>query len=231
MLPASPVEALGSHAEDVQAVVVAAVASRHARSAEAHEASGSRYAMGFGSQWLDLLVDVHEELHGRGYRTYRLPPAGYRLPVVNECLVYVWRVPGSADTASSFASSPTRVNGFLAPPLDPTLFEPGFTGELEQDANSKGDAGLERVVRAAGAVMPLVLVMVESTPRQLQSIAWAVAKLDKATGEVKQHGRENIWVPEVSSKNAATEVEPFDSGRPEGPTVEPQEQEGNQPDA
>jgi len=233
VVPVSPPAALGLHTSDVRELVVAAVTSRHTRFAEAHEVSGSRYAMGFGSQWLDLLVDVHDELRRRGYRTYRLPPAGYKLPVVNDCLVYVWRVPGSADAPSSFASSPTRVNVFHAPPLDPTLFEPGYTGEPEPGSSADVDgADLERVVRAAtDSVMPLVLVMVRSTPRQLQSITWAVAELDEDAGTVNFHGQESIWTPEAVVANPTTDVEPFDSGTPQGPTVEPQEQEGSEPDA
>lgn len=40
--------------------------------------------------------------------------------------------------------------------------------------------------------MPVVLVMVWSTPRQLQSIEWAVAVLDDS-GKVELRGRESLW--------------------------------------
>ncbi|MFM9272323.1 hypothetical protein [Pseudarthrobacter sp. NKDBFgelt] len=233
MVPVSPADVLGSHVRDVRPLVVETVRSRHDRFAEAHQVSGSRYTMGFGSQWRDLLDDVQEALRDRGYRTHKLAPAGYKLPVVNDCLVYVWRVPDSVDSVSSFASSPTRLNGFSAQPLDPMLFEPGFTGEPGSGptVGSPEEAELERVVRAAGDVMPLVLVMVQSSPRQLQSIEWAVAELDEQTGEVKLHGQESIWEPEFNVDDAAIDVESFDSGTPTGPTIEPQEQEGTQPNA
>ncbi len=233
MVPVSPADALGSHLRDVLPLVVEVVRSRHDRFAEAHQISGSRYTFGFGSQWRDLLDDVQEALRNRGYRTHKLPPAGYKLPVVNDSLLYVWRVPESVDAVSSFASSPTRLNGFSAQLLDPTLFEPGFMGELESEpaVASPEETELKRVVRAAGDVMPLVLVMVHSSPRQLQSIQWAVAELDQETGEVKLHGQESIWEPELSVLDAVTDVESFDSGTPKGPMIEPQEQEGTQPDA
>lgn len=187
--------------------------------------------MGFGSQWRDLLDDVHDLLQARGYRTLKLAPGGYKLPVVNDCLIYVWRVPDSVNAVSLFASSPTRKNGFIALPPDPTLFEPGFTGEPEPATNAE-EAEIERVVRAAGDTMPLVLVMVHSSPRQLQSIAWAVTEFDHETGEVKLYGQENIWESELNDVDvAATDVESFDSGTPNGPTIEPQEQEDTQPDA
>lgn len=232
MIPGSPAEALGPHAPDVSALVIDAVRSRHARFAEAHQVSGSRYAMGFGSQWRDLLDDVQEALAKRGYRTYKLPPAGYKLPVVNDCLVYVWRVPGSGEVSTSFASSPTRLNGFSAQLLDPTLFEPGTTIDSNLEASiSSSEAEFELVVCAAADVMPLVLVTVRSSPRQLQSVEWAVAELDQAAEEVKLHGRESIWEPEVATNGATSAGESFDSGTPEGPMVEPREQEGADPDA
>lgn len=231
MVPTSPADALGAHAPDVRSLVVETVRSRHNRSAEAHQVSGSRYAMGFGSQWRDLLDDVHDALQDRGYRTHKLAPGGYKLPVVSNCLVYVWRVPGSIDAVSSFASSPTRRSGFAASPPDPMLFEPGFTGEPEPTDDSSEDMELRYVVRTAGDVMPLVLVMVQSSPQQLQSIKWAIAQLNLETGEVDLHGQESIWQPELSVGNAATGVESFDSGTPNGPTIQPREQEGASPDA
>lgn len=231
MATTSPVQALGHHVQHVRPVLVDIVCSRHDQFAEAHQASGSRYSMGFGTQWRDLLDDVEEALWGRGYRTYKLPPAGYRLPVVNDCLLYVWRVKDSAGAVASFASSPTRVNGFNAPPLDPTLFEPGFANEPESATDGEEKSELEQVVRAVDGVMPLVLVIVQSSPRQLQSIDWAVAKLDEYTGKVDLHGHETLWEPEGSAEGAEIDVESFDSGTPNGPAIEPQEQEGTELDA
>ncbi len=93
MVPESPTDALGSHAAGVRDLVVEVVRSRHGLFAEAHQVSGTRYSMGFGSQWRDLLDDTHDALTGRGFQSYKLTPAGYKLPIVNNCLVYVWRVP------------------------------------------------------------------------------------------------------------------------------------------
>ncbi len=71
---------------------------------------------------------------------------------------------------SRFASSPTRRNGFFAPPPEPMLEEPAFWGLPERDSMEEGE--VDELVRAAGDPMPLVIVMVHSTPRQLQSIEW-----------------------------------------------------------
>lgn len=231
MVPASPVEALGRHAQTVKDLVVESVLQRHDRFAEAHQVSGSRYTMGFGAQWRDQLDDVQEALSDHGYRTYKLPPAGYKLPVVNDCLVYVWRVPGSDDVVTSFASSPTRVNGFSAPLLDPQLFEPGDGEQVEVVEISSEKAQLERVTRAASGVMPLVLVMIQSSPRLLHSIDWAVAELDTETGEVALLGQDSIWESEVTQDDVVMDIESFASGTPTGPTIEPREQEGKGPDA
>jgi len=230
VVAASPAEALGRHTQTVKELVVESVRHRHGRFAEAHQVSGSRYTIGFGAQWRDQLDDVQEALRDRGYRTHKLPPAGYKLPVVNDCLVYVWRVPGSDDVATSFASSPTRVNGFSAPLLDLQLFEPGDAEEVEAVQDSLEKAQLERVAHAASGVMPLVLIMIQSSPRRLHSIDWAVAELNLASGEVLLHGQESIWDPEVMQGAAATGVESFASGTPVEPSIEPREQEGRGPD-
>lgn len=234
MVSHSPADALGSHAPGVRDLLVEVVRSRHDLAAEAHQASESRYAMGFGSQWRDLLDDTQEALADRGFQSHKLAPAGYELPVVNDSLLYVWRVPGIPDAVSEFASSPTRKNGFAAQPPDPMLFEPGFGDEPEPDdevSEDTDEAKVERLVRAVGDTMPLVLVMIHSSPRQLQSIEWAVAELDEGTGKVKLHGHEVIWEPEADVDGAASDVESFDSGTPVAPAVELQKQEGTDPDA
>lgn len=231
MTQTSPAEALGTHATEVRSVVVDQVGAVHDRFADAHRRSGTSYGYVFGGQWRDLLDAVRKTATARGYRTHSLPPGGQRLPVINDCLLYTWRVPDSARTVSSFASSPTRRNCFAAPPLDPMLFEPGFSGEPEQITSWLDDPELKGVVDAAEAVvMPLVLVMVNSTPRGLQSIDWAVAEFEKETREVTLHGRETIWESEPSLGTLTTNLESFDSGIPTGPKVEPQE-EANRPDA
>lgn len=234
MVSLSPANALGSHARGVRDLLVEVVQSRHDRAAEAHQASGSRYSMGFGSQWRDLLDDAQEALNARGFQSHRLAPAGYELPVVNDSLLYVWRVPGTPDAVSQFASSPTRKNGFIARPPDPVLFGPDFGDEPEPQPEVFDDpeeAKVAHLVRAIGDVMPVVLVMVHSSPRQLQSIEWAVAELDKETGKVTLHGHEAIWEPEAPVDDVVAAVEAFDSGTPVPPAVELQEQQKVDPDA
>jgi hypothetical protein len=187
--------------------------------------------MAFGTQWRDLLDDTSEAFVDRGFQTHKLPPAGYKLPVVNDCLIFVWRCPDTVNAISQFASSPTRKNGFAAPHPDPMLFEPSLINEAESIHDVSKEAELERVVRGAGDSMPLVLVMVQSSPLGLQSIEWAVAELDEESDTVKLHGQEIIWEPEVIADAASSSVEPFDSGAPNTPIVEPRKQEGTQPDA
>ena len=231
MVPESPADALGSHSPSVRDLLVEVVRARHDHSAEGHQALVSRYSTGFGTQWRDLLDDTRERMAERGYQSHKLAPGGYRLPVVNGCLVYVWRLPAVGNAVSLFASSPTRKSGFAASPPPPMLFEPGTTSEAEPVDSATEEAQLEHVMRAVDDTMPLVLVMVQSSPRQLQSIEWAVADLDPETGKVTLHGRESIWEPESKVDEAAKDVESFDSGTPTGPTVKPREQEETDPDA
>ena len=79
--------------------------------------------------------------------------------------------------------------------------------------------------------MPLVLVMVRSSPRQLQSIEWAVAGLDGLAGETTLHGQEEIWVPELVTDEATSGTESFAAGTPTEVALEPRPQEGGGLDA
>ncbi|MCW2900399.1 MAG: hypothetical protein JWO67_2664 [Streptosporangiaceae bacterium] len=230
MVPDSPAEALGAQAPALRDLIVEIVRARHALAAEAHLVSASRYAMGFGTQWRDLLDDTRDALRARGFRSCKLAPGGHEIPVVNDSMVYVWRVSNHPDAVSEFAASPTRKNGFTTPPLDPALWEPSLSEEQEATDDAPGEGELGPVLKAAGDSMPLVLVMVESTPRQLQSIEWAVAVLD-GEGKVELRGQEAIWEPEPVADGTASGIESFDSGVPVAPKVEPREQEGSGPDA
>jgi hypothetical protein len=230
MVPNSPVEALGSHGPALRDLIIEVVRARHALAAEAHQVSRSRYEMGFGSQWRDLLDDTHDRVTERGFQSYKLAPGGRKIPVVNDCLVYVWRVPDDADAVSKFAASPTRQAGFVAPPPPPMLFEPTLTDEAEPAEVTPEADEIASVMAAVGGTMPLVLVMVRSSPRQLQSIEWAVAVLGDS-GEVQVRGQECIWEPELIADEAASDVESFDAGTPVQPVVEPQAQDRPQPGA
>lgn len=230
MVAESPEKALGAHTSGVRDELVEIVRSAHDRFAEAHAVSGSRYGMGFASQWRDLLDDAHHVVTRHGFQTHKLSPAGHKIPVVNGCLVYVWRVPNDPAAVSKFASSPTRRSSFSAPPPDAMLFEPVFGKDQESTGAEVETAETESMLEAVRSTMPVVLVMVRSTPRQLQSIEWAVADLD-VDGLVTLHGRETIWEPEMIAAGARSNVEPFSAGDPIEPVIEPREQEATDPDA
>jgi len=232
MIPASPAEALGRHTDVVRSFVVDPIVDLHKRFAHAHEVSGTEHGDLFGAQWRDLLKAVAGEAASRGYRTRRVPPGGNRLPVVNNCLLHPWRLPGSARSVSNFASSSTRKNSFAAPMVDDVLFEPGYDGESEETPSWLKNIELRHLTEGATTlVMPLVLVMVHSTPHQLRAIEWAVAEYDRESDEVQLHGQETIWEPEPVAEETDGAVESFDSGVPAGPQLEPLEQEGGRPDA
>ncbi|KFF59182.1 hypothetical protein JF66_13160 [Cryobacterium sp. MLB-32] len=223
MVPNSPAEALGSHSPGVHDLVIEVVQARHERAVEAHEAAATRYAMGFGSQWRDLLDDTRDAFKDRGYPSRKLAPGGYRIPIVNDCLVYVWRVPSAPDAVSDFASSTTRMNGFSASPPEPALFDNSFVDGGAPTLDGVAGLEVQRLVTLLGGEMPVVLVMVRSSPRHLGSIEWAVAEF--AAGKVRLHGEETIWEPELSMDEAVADIESFDSGTPVAPAVELQEQD------
>lgn len=230
MVPDSPAEAFGAQAPALRDLLVEAVRARHALAVEAHLVSASRYAMGFGTQWRDLLDDTRDNLKAQGFRSCKLAPGGHEIPVVNDTLVYVWRVPSHSDAVSEFAASPTRKNGFATPLFDPALWEPSLSEDQEATEAAMGKSELGPVLKAAGDSMPLVLVLVASTPRQLQSIEWAVAVLN-GEGKVELRGQEAIWEPEPMADGNASGIKSFDSGVPVAPKVEPREQERPGPDA
>jgi hypothetical protein len=230
MVPSTPVDALGPHASGLRDLVVKVVQARHGLAAEAHQVSESRYGMGFGSQWRDLLDDAHDKVTERGFRSQKLAPGGHKIPIVNDCMVYVWRVPDDPDAVSKFAASPTRQASFVVAPPPPVLFEPTFTDEVQPVEEARESAEIASMMAAVRDTMPLVLVMVWSTPRQLQSIEWAVAVLDDA-GMVELRGQESIWEPELIADGAASDVESFDSGTPVAPVVELQKQDRPRTDA
>jgi hypothetical protein len=58
--------------------------------------------------------------------------------------------------------------------------------------------------------MPVVLVMVHSTPRQSSSIDWAVAEY--SAGAVHLRGKEPIWSENSAGKGVIIDVDSFDSG-------------------
>jgi hypothetical protein len=224
MVPNSPVDALGVQAPGVGQLVVDVVRARHDKSAGAHQAADTRYEMGFGTQWRDLLDDICEAFADRGFQFHKLTPGGHKIPIVNDCLVYVWRVPDQPDAIAKFASSPTRQAGFAAVPPPAMLWEASLVDDAEPVEAAVDGNEVERIVRSVDGTMPVVLVTVESTPRMLQSIQWAIAVLND-TGNVELHGVECIWEPELVDVSAASDVESFDSGTPVAPVVELQKQD------
>lgn len=233
MVQSSPAHALGNQADGVRELIIDVVRTVHDRYAAAHLVSGSKYGMVFGSQWRDLLDETHDALKGRGFESYSLPPGGHKVGIVNDCLIYVWRVPEDPHATANFAASPTRQNGFLAPPPPAMLWEPTFREDmdaLESSTNAIVTESTAQLLAAVGDPMPVVLVMVRSVPGQLQRIEWAVAELD-VDGKVKLHGEESIWEPEFYLDDATSEVEPFDSGTPSAPVVELRAQDWPGPDA
>lgn len=227
MVPNSPAHALGNETDGVRNLMINVVRTLHDRFAAAHLVSGSKYGMGFGSQWRDLLDEAHDALTGRGFESYRLPPGGHKVAIVNGSLIYVWRVPEDTNAIANFAFSPTRQNGFVAPTPPAMLWEPTFDEDvdsIESSADARESESTATLMAAVGDPMPVVLVMVHSVPRQLQKIEWGVAELD-AEGKVELHGRHSIWEPELVADEATSDVESFDSGTPAAPVVELQTQD------
>ncbi len=230
MVSTSPTEVLGCYAPEVRELLVTVIGVRHDLSAEAHALSKTRYSMGFGSQWRDLLDDVRDAASQRGFEAYKVLPAGYHLPIVNDCLICVWRVPGNPDPVGSFASSPTRRNMFSATKPKQIMMDLGFGGEPRPTLSSAelAESQVKDLVRDLGDMMPVVLVKVHSAPEHLRLIEWGIAAFDQLADTMDLTGLETIWVSEGPPAGLAAEVEPFDSGTPTTPAVEMWNQENNE---
>lgn len=212
----TPAEALGEHESMARELIVDVVRARHESTVDGHDAAKTRFLNFFGSQWRDLLCDARDAFKDRGFDSYKLTPAGYRVPVVNDALLFVTRIPEGVDVVRDFASSKTRMSSFFAR-REPELFGNSFIDGGEEARNADELERFEKMVEAAGAVMPVVLVMVHSTPRQLSSITWAVAEYH--SGQVHLHGEKSIWSEDFAGEGADIDVESFDSGVPAVPVV------------
>lgn len=212
----TPAEALGAHERMARELIVEVVRSRHESTVDGHDAANTRFLNFFGSQWRDLLCDARDAFKERGFATYTLRPGGYRVPIVNDALLFVTRIPEGIDVVRDFASSKTRVSSFFAR-REPELFGNSFIDGGEEARTADELERFEKLIGGAGAVMPVVLVMVHSTPRQLSSIDWAVAEY--RSGQVHLHGEESIWSPHFAGEGVNIDVESFDSGVPEAPVI------------
>lgn len=236
MTPDSPADALGPHVATVREIIVDVVRTRHSYAAAAHQVAHTRNMRGYSTLWDDLLRDVQEAFEAQGCDSHRLAPAGYNVPIVNNCIIYVWRVPATGDPGD-FAASPTRKACFNnALPPEMPLFGPEFLWSsmpttLQPGSDLDQSDELEAVKGVLDGEMPVVLVRVYSSPRQLREIVWAVAELDRETGKVNYYGEEAIWQAEQAVSPDASDVEPFSAGTPVEPVVEPREQQSVHPDA
>lgn len=236
MVPDTPADALGSHTVLVRSLIIQTVRDRHKCMVEAHQAASTRYQTLFASQWRDLLVDVCDALTSHGYPSYKLVPAGYRLGVVNRSLIYPWRVPATQHDVSKFASSLTRKNSFTALPPQAMLFgtDSGLVESTPADDDSAQEAVLaELEARAAAEAMPLVLVLIGSSPHQLSFIDWAIA-MPGEDGQSVLSGRERLWeqhAQSVSGPASSVEAQAFNSGTPDVPHVSLRAQDRPEPDA
>jgi len=220
-MTATPAEALGEYYDVVCAVVVDLVRARTNNMIEANAPANSRYGMAFGSQWRDLLADSVDAFNARGFPIEKLAPAGYEVPVVNGCLVYVCRKPNGRSKAA-FASSATRRGGLDL--VTDSQYRLEYEDQIEFDELRSTD--LNEMVRRAPRSMPFVVVYVESSPNGLSSIVLAVLTLNPDGTTQFNHEEEILGVAEVTDAGATTTVVAFDSGAPVKPLIEPRPTEG-----
>lgn len=218
----TPTDLLGQNAEWVKQMLVSVMRKNHNQFASAQEESRSRHALVYGAGWRDLTDEVAQVFKQAGFHTHRIKPAGYEIPIVNECLIYAWRKPESTRL-SAFASSQTKRGLFDVPNWQQALFEPK-TGRDDTDYRYEEELEIKDLLTNVNRNRPVIVVIRESTPQSLQSICWAIAEFDADEREVNYRGWETLWSPDLAHEELDLNEESFDSGLPESPLVEPRKE-------
>lgn len=217
---------LGDRTEKVKEIILTTVLREHSQHAAGQRQMNPRGRRGYGgSIWEAFPTRVGEELEAAFLDVVRwsVPRAKHPLPVMNGCVIWIWRVPGgNSPENSSFFTSQARsqlVDGRLSPPE--TLFS---MPSSEPESNEMSDAEGAVIEGAAQDSLKLILVAVESTPDRLHQIRW---------GEVTQgEDKKVVWLTEEVIYTAEADTRGvlrapkhgFAEGQPPSPFVTPRKQ-------
>ncbi|TQF65312.1 hypothetical protein FK531_22100 [Rhodococcus spelaei] len=216
-----PQAIFGDRVARLREVVVESVRETHDRHAAAQNTINPKSQLAYGgSIWAELpnnlCTAVRQEFLDTTVTKY--PRARYSLPVLNDCIVYVWRPAGgqSPDEAPFFTSS-LRADLFDADVLrQPTLFETHVV-------DPEGDlSDLEEVVTEADAEQrQVVLIAVTARSERLHVIEWGQVKRGKDS-QLDWIGRESIFsFEEENYRPVPVSTHTFADGQPPAAIVTP----------
>lgn len=220
MLDLGPKAIFRDRTDSLREVVVESVCETHDRHAVAQNTINPKSQLAYGgSIWAELpsslCVAVSQEFLDASITKY--PRARYSLPVLNDCLLYVWRPAGgqSPDEAPFFTSS-LRSGIFEADMVgEPTLFEV----QVEKDGAS---SEIEDLLSAADSEQrQVVLIAVTARSERLHTIEWGQVKRG-GDSQLEWIGRETIFSFEEENYRPTTVfTHTFADGQPPAAIVTP----------
>lgn len=216
----SPEGRLGKDADSVAKMLIETIAEAHDSYAAAGSVDGAHFGRNkiYAQIWADLPRRVCELFSGTVMSaTVRPGHAQYELPVVNDSVIFPWRLPTSASlTSMRFLTNPTRQALFRQALPEPGLFDPAT--DDEQLSDEEADA----VAVVHGAELPVIMILVESSVDRLSRISWAIAqpgpdeKVHLTGQAVLLDNTAPVAAPVARSK---TKRAGFDTGTPPTPVV------------
>jgi hypothetical protein len=184
----------GDRTSELQETVLESVRTTHELHAAGQQLMDPDGRRGYGgSIWVKLPNNLCHavEKNFLDASIWRGGHSGYSLPVLNGCVLYVWRTPGGKPAAETkFLTSSIRsrlIDGVSQ--TQGNLFE-SFSGKSEsEDAPTAGVLEAQRVAAEVDRDgLRLILIVVESTPERLHQVKW---------GEVARGAEDDLkWLSE-----------------------------------
>lgn len=183
------VETFGEKGLTIRRRIPEMVFDEQAASADAQDASGHRSRSVFGQFWQGMLEKFEEF---GSVRDGTLPHPGrapYRVPVVNNVVIFPWRYGDGrqgAATSTPFATSNARGALF---DLGPLPVQEQLDLDLPEDESAQDDDVLTALVREVAdsseePARKVVVVAIACSPNGVTDITWGDVRLD-ATGRLE----------------------------------------------
>lgn len=216
----------GDRTEQVKEIIVNTVLREHSQHAAAQQQMDPRGRRGYGASIWDVLPKRVGEALQEAFLDATLwtaPRAKHPLPVMGECIIWLWRVPGgNSPENSDFFTSPTRLQ-FVEIPVTPqqTLFS---APPSEPEGHELSDSDMAVIDNAVQDSLKPIMVAVESIPDRLHQIRWGEVTQGEGR-KVKWLTEEFIYTAEADTRSVLqTPKHGFTEGQPPTPFVKSRKQ-------
>lgn len=168
----------GQETELLKSKLVDVIVAAHNRHVEAQDVSGQPGQSVYAQLWRALPAVCTEAVTTQWASVETVQPgrAGYRLPVLQDTVIFPWRPPHGGDpTITPFISSPSRAELFTLKPNAQAMLD--LDGVEHDGSDSDLEEALHEVVElAAERHLRVVMVTVESDASRLRRITWGVVE-------------------------------------------------------